>query len=85
MGFFIASSLFIGCGPGRDQANDFFTLIGKPAVHDKGMDDEKDRSRANLAKGDIPIFVVMDKVPNGNGVGVVKHQLSRLKIDIMLR
>ena len=49
------------------------------------MDDEKDRSRANLAKGDIPIFVVMDKVPNGNGVGVVKHQLSRLKIDIMLR
>ena len=54
-------------------------------MHDKGVDDEKDRSRANLAKGDIPVFVVMDKVPNGNGVGVVKHQFSRLKIDIVLR
>jgi hypothetical protein len=86
MGFFIASSLLTGCGPGRNQPNDFFTLIGKPAVDGKGVDDEKDRPRANLAKGDIPVFfVVMDKVPNGNGVRVVKHQFSRLKIDIMLR
>src|ERR1035438_7189883 len=85
MGFFIASSLFIGRGPGRNQPNDFFTLIGKLAVDDEGLHDEKDRPPADLAKGDIPIFVVMDNVPNGDGVGVVKHQFSRLKIDIMLR
>ena len=49
------------------------------------MDDEKDRPGANLAQGDIAVFfVVMDKVPNGNGVRVVEHQFSHLKIDIML-
>jgi hypothetical protein len=80
MGFFIASSLFAGCGPCRNQPNDFFTLVGKP-----GVDDEKDRPGPNLAKGDVSVFfVVMGKVPNGNGVGVVEHQFSRLKIDVML-
>jgi len=49
------------------------------------VDDEKDRPWANLAQGDIAVFIVaMGKVPDGNGVRVVEHQLSRLKIDIML-
>ncbi len=48
------------------------------------MDDEKDRSRANLAQGDVAVFFFMGKVPNGNRVGVVEHQFSRLKIDAML-
>ena len=55
-------------------------------MDDKGVDNEKDRPGANLAKGDIAVFhVVMGKVPNGNGVGVIEHQFSRLKIDIVLR
>jgi hypothetical protein len=80
MGFFIALSLFAGCGPGRNQPNDFFTLIGKP-----GVDHEKDRPGANLAKGDVAVFfLVMGKVTNGNGIRVVEDQFSRPEIDIML-
>jgi hypothetical protein len=83
VGFFIDSSLLAGRGSGRNQPNDFFTVfvvIGKP-----GVDHEKDRPGANLAERDVAIFfLVMGKVTNGNGIGVVENQFSRLEIDAMV-
>jgi hypothetical protein len=48
------------------------------------MDYKENRSGANLAKGDVAVFFFMGKVPKGNRVGVVEHQFSRMKIDVML-
>jgi hypothetical protein len=66
-------SLFAGCGSGRNQPNDFLTLlVGKPRVNDK-----KNRAGANLPNGDVPIlFLIMGSVPNRYGVWVVKDKRS---------
>jgi hypothetical protein len=78
--FFIAPSLFAGCGPSRNQPNHFFTLIGKPCV-----DYKENRTWANLAQCDVAIFfALMGYVPNGDGIGILEHKLSRLEIDAML-
>ena len=49
------------------------------------MDYKENRTRANLAEGDVAVFfLVMGKVTNRNGIGVVENQFSRLKIHVML-
>ena len=49
------------------------------------MDHEKHRPGANLTQSDIAFFIlVMGKIANGNGIGVVEHQFSCLEIDVML-
>jgi hypothetical protein len=72
--------LFAGCGSGRNQPNDFLTLlVGKPRVNDK-----KNRAGANLPNGDVPIlFLIMGSVPNRYGVWVVKDKSSRLEINVV--
>jgi hypothetical protein len=78
--FFIAPSLFAGCGPSRNQPNHFFTFIGKP-----GMDYKENRPRANLAQREVAVFfALIGNVPNGHGIGIVEHKLRRLEIDVML-
>jgi len=73
-------SLFAGCGSGRNQPNDFLTLlVGKPRVNDK-----KNRAGANLPNGDVPIlFLIMGSVPNRYGVWVIKDKSSRLEINVV--
>ncbi len=54
------------------------------------MDHNENRTRANLAEGDVAVlfffsnFALIGNVPNGNGTGIVEHKLRRLEIDIML-
>ncbi|MGD0417753.1 MAG: hypothetical protein ABSA80_20525 [Terriglobales bacterium] len=55
------------------------------------MDYKENRTRANLAEGDVAVlfffsnFAAVGKVSNGHGIGIVEHKLGRLEIDIVLR
>jgi len=49
------------------------------------VDDKEDSTGANLARGNVAIFFAfIDRVPDGHSVGILKHKLGCLEIDIML-